>query len=545
MKIFRSSLFYMTLSMLFVYGCLVTAHSPIYQNLLDKQLQDVELGRMKFLYGDMGGIFPHTLKSNGFAYKMGVLALSTTTNNKPQNPDSFFMPYGFRLAKTIDKNRPPQYNKPTGMIFGELKGTHPIKGRFSVQVANLGCGSCHGAPLYGKDGQPTDDYVLGMPNTSLNLNALAHDLFSGYRNIIQWNEKEFDTALLKLFPNTEKEELNGLNIFFKTLKKEINKIVKTRSEPAPYNIGGTGTLNGIGAIKVGLGMIDRQQYHSEEISAISIPTLANRSFRSSLLVSGNYAPKGNDYFYEITNQDTTKQHDLALANIVSLFTIGTMGFDAQMAANAHQDVKDVMVFVSKIETSPFPAEINAQKAALGRIVFQNNCASCHGRYEGTATHNKLVSFPNRFVSYQEIGTDSVRAVAIKQEDLKILNKIPLKGQFKAQVSRGYVAPILSGLWATAPYFHNGSVPTLWHLLNPEQRPNRFYVGGHLLDYDKVGIKGEMHEGIYKYNKNDKNWANYEIYDTQKPDASNKGHEKEFDSLTQNEKQVLIEFLKTL
>lgn len=36
--------------------------------------------------------------------------------------------------------------------------------------------------------------------------------------------------------------------------------------------------------------------------------------------------------------------------------------------------------------------------------------------------------------------------------------------------RGYLAPPLYGIWATAPYLHNGSVPDLWTLLTPAERP---------------------------------------------------------------------------
>ncbi|RKH14567.1 hypothetical protein D7V97_02770 [Corallococcus sp. CA053C] len=35
---------------------------------------------------------------------------------------------------------------------------------------------------------------------------------------------------------------------------------------------------------------------------------------------------------------------------------------------------------------------------------------------------------------------------------------------------GYIAPPLYGAWASAPYFHNGSVPTLWDVLKPSDRP---------------------------------------------------------------------------
>ena len=48
---------------------------------------------------------------------------------------------------------------------------------------------------------------------------------------------------------------------------------------------------------------------------------------------------------------------------------------------------------------------------------------------------------------------------------------------------------LNGIWATAPYLHNGSVPTLWDLLLPaDKRPKSFKVGGREFDPDKVGFK---------------------------------------------------------
>jgi hypothetical protein len=297
---------------LVTYGCLTTSHSDVYQNLLDKQLTDSDLGKMKFLYGDMGGISPHTLKSNGFVYKMAIVALSTTANDNKnnayksiKNADSLFANYGFVYAEKIlnspfnqeliTKNslqntlsEAPQYKRATGLVFGKIEGFHPTKGKFRVEVADLGCGACHGGPLYGKDGYPTTSFVAGMPNASLNLDALSHDLLRGYQNIVNWNEKQFDTELIKLFPDTKKEELIGLNIFFKALKTEINKITTTRKEPAPYKIGGAGTLNGIGAIKSGLNMINKANYNEEIGALVSIPTLANRNFKSSLLVKNSF-----------------------------------------------------------------------------------------------------------------------------------------------------------------------------------------------------------------------------------------------------------------
>ncbi|HLJ01058.1 MAG TPA: di-heme-cytochrome C peroxidase [Bradyrhizobium sp.] len=55
----------------------------------------------------------------------------------------------------------------------------------------------------------------------------------------------------------------------------------------------------------------------------------------------------------------------------------------------------------------------------------------------------------------------------------------------------YRARSLNGIWATAPYLHNGSVPTLWDVLLPaDQRPKLFKVGTRDFDPNKVGFKNE-------------------------------------------------------
>lgn len=63
---------------------------------------------------------------------------------------------------------------------------------------------------------------------------------------------------------------------------------------------------------------------------------------------------------------------------------------------------------------------------------------------------------------------------------------------------------LNGIWATAPYLHNGSVPTLYDLLLPkkqvgdpedgEYRPDSFYVGSRELDAQKVGFVSDDQQG---------------------------------------------------
>ena len=109
-----------------------------------------------------------------------------------------------------------------------------------------------------------------------------------------------------------------------------------------------------------------------------------------------------------------------------------------------------------------------------------------------------------------------------------------------------MAPILSSLWATAPYLHNGSVPTLRQLMNPAERPARFMVGGHKLDLVDVGIAGRLAEdGVWRYPEGYQPWSDPEVYDTSLPGLSNRGHEREFGPLSEEEKRALIEYLKVL
>ncbi|MDO3388297.1 di-heme-cytochrome C peroxidase [Gilvimarinus sp. SDUM040013] len=87
----------------------------------------------------------------------------------------------------------------------------------------------------------------------------------------------------------------------------------------------------------------------------------------------------------------------------------------------------------------------------------------------------------------------------------------------------YKARPLNGIWATAPYLHNGSVPTLYDLLLPacdrpsphlQCRPNRFSVGSFELDTTLVGfIKHEATTSQELF-----------IFNTQLPGNSNRGHE---------------------
>ncbi|GAB1257054.1 (7S,10S)-hydroperoxide diol synthase [Aurantivibrio plasticivorans] len=100
----------------------------------------------------------------------------------------------------------------------------------------------------------------------------------------------------------------------------------------------------------------------------------------------------------------------------------------------------------------------------------------------------------------------------------------------------YKARPLTGIWATAPYLHNGSVPNLHALLqHPDDRPSRFWVGSRKIDTVNVGLVS--HEGLEQFQVRDEN--NRII-----PGNSNAGHDMA-SGLTEEQKLALLEFLKTL
>jgi hypothetical protein len=100
----------------------------------------------------------------------------------------------------------------------------------------------------------------------------------------------------------------------------------------------------------------------------------------------------------------------------------------------------------------------------------------------------------------------------------------------------YKARPLNGIWATAPYLHNGSVPNLWELLQrPEERVTSFWVGSR--QYDPVHVGFNTEHGLNEFKVLTASGG-------VQPGNYNRGHEAGT-TLTDEEKWQLIEYLKTL
>ncbi len=130
----------------------------------------------------------------------------------------------------------------------------------------------------------------------------------------------------------------------------------------------------------------------------------------------------------------------------------------------------------------------------------------------------------------------------KLEDLGDLGSLDdLKETFQmrppsAIPSYPYESRVLQGIWATAPYLHNGSVPTLTELLTPaEKRISEFKIGP-AYDPDKVGLASEQTKFDFTLKTTDCNQRN--------SGNSRCGHDYGT-TFTDHEKKALIEYLKSL
>lgn len=195
-------------------------------------------------------------------------------------------------------------------------------------------------------------------------------------------------------------------------------------------------------------------------------------------------------------------------------------------------------YIEELPSPKYPFSIDEALASQGKVLFEKTCSECHGTYGPGG------EFPNRVVSLDEVGTDGRRFQAIYKERREAANKGWLQyfGEHPIDVeSEGYLAQPLDGVWASAPYFHNGSVPTIWAVMNPTKRPVVWKRTDDGYDQKKVGLEVEVFDAVPE---NLPSRIKRMYYDTTHIGNSAAGHTFP-DALSDEEKIAVIEYLKTL
>ncbi len=208
-------------------------------------------------------------------------------------------------------------------------------------------------------------------------------------------------------------------------------------------------------------------------------------------------------------------------------------------AEWEDDFREVYAWLESLEAPKYPFAIDEALAKQGEVVFSNHCADCHGTYGAEEV------YPNKIVAIEEVGTDPIRLGALSAEHRAAYGRSWF-GHFGEHATiadpGGYVAPPLDGIWASGPYFHNGSVPTLWHVLHSDQRPKVWRRTENGYDQQKVGLEVATFDALPEAVKTGRERRTY--FDTSKFGKSAQGHTFP-DALTEAEKQAVLEYLKTL
>jgi mono/diheme cytochrome c family protein len=250
------------------------------------------------------------------------------------------------------------------------------------------------------------------------------------------------------------------------------------------------------------------------------------------------------------NDSSAIERNVGEAVATGAATVFTPG-PFQYLSNVRVDnVEALEALVGRFDPPAWPAAfgpIDAAKAAKGKVIYEAKCLACHPAPPPPGQKTKDLLYP-----LSEIGTDPNRAVNFA---------VPLKNGtpfFKAlgDVSQGivnanggtappgmhwrapqqYAGRPLRAPWATAPFLHNGSVPTLYHLLKPvNERPKTFAVGHREYDPKQLGFVSEPPGGPLV------------VFDTSVSGNSNAGHAGPMygTELGDDERWQLLEYLKTL
>lgn len=259
-------------------------------------------------------------------------------------------------------------------------------------------------------------------------------------------------------------------------------------------------------------------------------------------------------------------------------TIAALADKAIVATIDFDNIEAMQASLDRLRTPKWPAkalgELDRELVARGEPIFAANCAQCHVR-DFELPNSLGVKFKARLafdvgtdpVAYQQFEIDAAgRAAGLQNLAEKILElrQFQLERDFGAAAAANYQrydsqgrpnrfaiaggaytsdstprrweqsgatywAPPMAGIFATSPYLHNGSVPSLSDLLSPpDRRPTTFRTGGNAFDPERVGLNSE---GSFLYNTQELGKGNGgHLFGTQLPPA---------------EKAALIEYLKSL
>ncbi|MEL7221794.1 MAG: cytochrome c [Bacteroidota bacterium] len=399
------------------------------------------------------------------------------------------LPYDL-LQKYIEKD--PEAFVERSNLASEY-GYAVFESELGVKVMNGTCFSCHAGKVNG-------EVVLGLGN-SLNDNQASLKLPAKLMNWQVRRKYKRDTATIESFDIFGKF-FSAMAPYVEMDNPGVNPAARIAEACMRYRD------------PVDLSYTDEAQYEVREYNVGSdIPALWHLQKKNAL------------YYTAVGRGDFTKL----------LFQASVLGIqDSTAAREAQEKFVHITAWIRALESPAYPQAIDQQLAQRGEVLFAEHCQSCHG------TYGEEESYPNKVIALDAIGTDPLYAqYAADSKITEWYNKSWFatsepRSWFEAE--QGYIAPPLDGIWATAPYFHNGAVPDLYGVLNSKTRPTYWQRSENSKDMN-------WRKGGWQYTTK-KNGGGKRTFDTTLPGYSNQGHTYG-DKLSEEERWALIEYLKGL
>ena len=237
--------------------------------------------------------------------------------------------------------------------------------------------------------------------------------------------------------------------------------------------------------------------------------------------------------YQWDRSMTSLREVVRSAAVIEGASMRWMDIDTEMwgrrEARQPSSLRRVLEYLSDLKPPNYPFAVDSTLAAAGAMTYAATCAQCHDANGSRA---------NSPIPIAEIGTDRSRLDAWTAGSAQAFNAFGEGHDWKFSSSReassGYVAPPLDGVWLSAPYLHNGSVPTLTDLLEPPaNRPTRFWRGYDVYDQARVGFVSDGPDARRLGT----------LFDVTQPGNGNGGHTYGT-TLSAEQKRALVEYLKS-
>jgi len=489
---------------------------------------------------------------------------------------SEFMPWDF-FSSIEKKDSPDLFSsvenlKSYGFIYDSSRTNLPIG--FVRHENNIGftCAACHTNEIEYRGKTIRIDGGASLADVARFIDDLTEALQANLEN-----QEKFGRLATRLLGQraSSAESREILRRRLETVKNERQRYSQDNRPDAPY---GPGRLDAFGRIYNRVLTLTGSKERVRANAPVSYPYLWD-------------APR-HDFVQWVGGVSNAGAGALArnVGQVVGVFgTIDLTALRPGYVSSIH--VRNLAAIESKLmqlKSPPWPQNIlpgpDARKVAEGRKLYERECLSCHQDIDragalrtvtaqmygleiiGTdpATARNVVNaeadtgnLKGRFIhvvgTIQKFGPRSPVNYMLRHIVEGVMLQFPGRTAGSTLINAGWIGtsrhgnfPVdpanplsslltykarpLNGIWATAPFLHNGSVPTLYDLLlRASDRPQKFFTGLREFDPSKVGFVSDR--GPFEF-------------DTSLPGNRNTGHEYGA-SLSDSERAALLDYLKTL